>query len=372
MIKIGLLGLGNAGGQVAALAAATAGFDAVALNTSEKDLKTVEDRIPALVLGDEKGAGKDRATSKEFLRARIHDVLSSEEILNLVEDKDVVFLITSTGGGSGSGATPALQNVLTHKFPGIRFIIIHILPMLEESLAEQQNSIEFLTEQMRDDEISYLSYDNGSKNGTETKTEAMNKINHRIVEDLKVLRMDYQALTPYASMDEKDMMRILNTPGRIVVGHVAGFKEKEIDQKDVVSRLIDDLKSAGHTELEGDRSVLRTGIIYNLNEKLYKGVQLEQLNEFIGTAVEGFEHISLDEGENSVSLIASGLSFPDDRTEKIAQRIEELKAAITKAKGSRILGQVETDELKALRLQDNKKVEEASKQDIDNLMDAYF
>lgn len=367
MIKIGVLGIGNAGGQVASLAASE-GFDVLALNSSEKDLKTIDKNVPALVVGDEKGAGKDRATAKHFIREIVKEFIQTPEVVNLTTDKDVVVIVSSTGGGTGSGMAPVLQNILSKSFPNIHFIISPILPMIEESLAEQQNSAEYLTEMLKTNPT-YMVYDNNSKAGTSTKADVMLKINHKIVRDLKVMRGDYQSLTPYASIDEKDMMRMLTTPGRLIIEHVEGFKEMDVDEEPITDRIIEGIKNTGSAVLESDRSILRMGLIYNLNNKLYKTFNQDAIKDFLGTPVEGFEHILLDdEITNSVSLIGSGLSFPDDRIEKIANRIEELKQAISQTKGSKILGSIETDEISRLRKQEEK---ESGELDLDALFAEY-
>jgi len=58
MLKIAVLGIGNAGGQVANVANSR-GFNAFCINSSEKDLDIINENIPVFLLGNSEGAGKD-------------------------------------------------------------------------------------------------------------------------------------------------------------------------------------------------------------------------------------------------------------------------------------------------------------------------
>ena len=60
MLKTAVIGVGNAGGNVAKLVHEKASFPAIALNTSNQDLTAIGDSIPVLLFGDGKGIGKNR------------------------------------------------------------------------------------------------------------------------------------------------------------------------------------------------------------------------------------------------------------------------------------------------------------------------
>lgn len=63
--------------------------------------------------------------------------------------------------------------------------------------------------------------------------------------------------------------------------------------------------------------------------------------------------------------MARGLSFPDDRIEKIAQRIEELRSTVSRTKGSRVLASIETSEINDLRIEDEIRPDLHSKDDVE-------
>ena len=71
MLKIGVIGIGNCGNQVAKKAMEQLNCDVYALNSSMNDLSTLPDTIPQFCLGDEKGAGKNRIEAKQFLKSSV-------------------------------------------------------------------------------------------------------------------------------------------------------------------------------------------------------------------------------------------------------------------------------------------------------------
>lgn len=365
MLKVSVLGIGNAGNQVAALAAQK-GFPAIALNTSEKDLLTVKANVRTIVIGDERGVGKDRSEAKKFVKEYMGSLLETEKFIELISDKDIVIVASSTGGGSGSGAAPVMCNVLQNFVPDTHFIPLGIAPTLEESLAAQQNTVEYLTEQQKVNP-SYLLYDNHAFH-KEASHLILEKINQKIIEDLCVIRGDYQHLTPYNSIDEKDAMRILRTPGRIVIATATGFKEKDIADKSIEQLLIDDIKRGGHAELEFDRNIKRLGMIVNTTQKVYSTIDnnITAIKEFVGEPIEGFEHIALnDEVESRVSLIMAGLSFPEDRVSKIVERIDEIKENLNASKKSTVLETVDIGGLRSLRQENNGQNDETKEKAFD-------
>ena len=79
MLSIGVLGIGNAGNQVATLASSYE-IPCVAVNTSENDLAMVPDKVEKFLIGDSRGTGKDRSEAKQFLKNDIMKVLRDDRL----------------------------------------------------------------------------------------------------------------------------------------------------------------------------------------------------------------------------------------------------------------------------------------------------
>jgi len=375
MLKVGVIGLGNAGNQVAELAFKSRQIPAIAINSSEKDLMNIS-AIDKLLIGDQKGAGKDRTEAKKFMKNHITALMKQEKLIKFIEDLEVIFVVSSIGGGTGSGMSPVFTEILTKAFPSKRIVLVEIYPALSESIAAQQNAIDYLKE-VRDflPNITFMAYDNHRFSNLPTD-KMMQAVNAEIVEDIAVLRGDYQIATPFSSIDEKDALRLIETPGRLCIAKAYDLKEKDLDDKSIEEILVNDLKNVSSTvELQRDRIVKRIGLISNLNKTLHEklNTKLETLKSFVGEPVEGFEHIfinSTDDMQNRVISILSGLSIPDDRVQKMLQRIQEATEAITKVQESSILDNINTDLIDELRKKETPETTEEI--DIEDTFSKYF
>ena len=354
MIRLGLIGIGNCGNQVVSLAKETKDIPGIAINTSDKDLENVKN-LTVFKIGSSKGAGKSRDKAKAYVKQMMKQLLSQEKFKSHIDENDVVAVVASTGGGTGSGISVMLTHLLSTMYVDKRFILVHVLPSLKESLAAQQNTIEYLKE-MNNFNATYMSYDNGCKDGLPSNI-MMKQMNEEIVEDLSVIRGDYLLSTPFTSIDEEDLTKILEVPGRLVVHRVYDIKEKDIDKVGIEDMLIQKLTDVTYsTELHNDNRVMKMGVILNVTEKLSNKIDTNftEFKNQIGNPIEGFEHVAIIEPsmnlKNRAIVISSGLSLPEDRIEKINERIQEILDEIEKQKQvNSILDSIETDKIKGLR-----------------------
>ncbi len=372
MLKVCAIGIGNCGGQIAELAKTTKNIPGVAINSSEKDFISIT-AISKILLGDSKGAGKNRDEAKRFVKSQITNLLSQEKFTDFIGDNDVVFVVSSIGGGTGSGMAPMCTDILSRKYPEKRFILVEVYPPIRESIAAQQNSIDYLKE-VRDNipNAVYMAYDNNKYSNLPT-SEMMKKVNEEIVEHMAIIRGDYLYPTPYNSIDEKDMMALLKTSGRLAIFDLQNIKEKDIDTESIESKVINVIKNiSSNVELDRDKIVKQIGLITNLNQKLDKtlSVDIREIKDLIGEPVEGFEHIyiSKDTDDNKVILILTGLSVPDDRLIKITQRIEEGLEEMSRTKSSSVLDSTDTKSIKDLR---GNEMEGSNDLNFDDIFDRY-
>lgn len=345
MFNIGIIGVGNAGGQNAALAAERLGVDALCLNSSQKDLDTLGNNVTKILIGDSKGAGKNRDEAKLFVKNSLRGMIGDERVKKFFvggetgEAKDFVFVISSTGGGTGSGAAPLLTEILKSIYTDVNFIIIGILPSVNEAMSAQVNTLEYFKELYETSSgVPYMVYDN-EKMCDKAVNVMMEGINAAIVDDIDILRGSHQISTKYSAIDEKDMTSILTTAGRIVIAGAKNIKEKMLDKTTIDELIIEDFKSNAHAETNRDKVVHRLGIISVLDNRCSEKFdgQVQAVQEFVGTPVETFQHFAIKDGDasslpNDVIVIASGLSKLDDRIDRIKERIEEINAAMDAAK----------------------------------------
>lgn len=336
MLKIGIIGIGNTGNQIAKLGHEELACPALAINSSEKDLETIGDTIPKILISDKeglsKGAGKDRALAKKYLKESIMKMMSNESLQAVMDGLDIVFVVSSTGGGTGSGTAPLLANIISETYADTKCILVGVLPVNNEALSAHVNSLEYLNELYNVlDQQTYMLYDN-DRLADMPNYQILDTINKEIVSDFKVLRCDYNYVTKYDSIDDRDMMRLISFPGRLVVARVENFKEKDIDSKDIEDLIIEKIKTSAHADVQRDKKILASGVIVDLNETLITKFDnnVPKVRQFIGDPIHAFNHISVNSDRklpNNVFYIMSGLSPVNSRMAIISDRIEEIEEA---------------------------------------------
>ena len=335
MLKVGVIGCGNGGNQVTVWSKKLMeDVPVLAINSSENDLNTLPDEIPKKIIGDGKGSGKNRSESKEFLSKTIMELLSDTEFKNFVKELDIVFIISTTGGGTGSGIALVLTGIIQKAFPKVHVIPVGIMPSLKrDGESTQTNSLEYLSElyNVLGPNTTYMLYDN-DKFAKEDSVTMMERVNMSIANDINVLRCNYNLATKYASIDEKDMLNIIRTPGRLFVASLVDVKEKDLDDTTIEEKVITEIKSNAHVELQRDMIVSRSGIIVNLSSQLLSNfnTHMETVQGFVGSPVEEFEHIYVNEDRklpNNVFYILAGLTKVNDRIRKTNDRIMEIEEA---------------------------------------------
>ena len=344
MLKIAVLGIGNAGGQIANIAG-TSGFNVFCINSSEKDLDVINEDIPVFLLGNSEGAGKDRRVAKSFVKQYYKDLLKTEDFNQFMGDTDVVFIVSSTGGGTGSGMSVIIADISSKVYQNKIFINVGILPTLNDSIGAQRNTLEYMKE-INGLGKGYMLYDN-NKYKHLTPSSYMTKVNHEFVDALKYLRGDYSFKTKYGMIDDADMFKLLTVPGMINVSEYVGFMEKDMDDSVRLDSYIPKImKTNGTCQLDKDRIIKRMGVIVNLTEDLsrYYSSSMEDFKANVGEPLEVFEHYYLKDDEsipNRLCVILSGLSLPDDRIQVIIQRIQEVEEALNKKKESTLLDSID-------------------------------
>ena len=334
MLNVGFIGSGNAGNQLAVLCHERLNIPVLAINSSEKDLETVPDTIPKRKITDKDGishgAGKDRALAKKFLKDSVMSILKDEEITNMIAELDVVFIASSTGGGTGSGTAPLIANIIASTFKDVKVIMIGILPVNGEALSAHVNTLEYLNELYKIlDNQTYMLYDNDKLDGMPSY-KIMETVNDEIIKDIDVIRCTFNYTTKFDSIDDRDMMRLISFPGRIVISRLEGFNEKSCDNVTIEDLLIENIKKNSHVEVQRDKRIMASGIITNLSQALTETFDnnLPKVRDFMGTPLHSFSHIYVNEDRkqpNNVFYIMSGLSPINDKINHISDRIEEIE-----------------------------------------------
>lgn len=327
MLKTAIIGVGNAGGNVAKLVHEEASFPAIALNTSNQDLSAIGDSIPVLLFGDGKGIGKNRDGSKEELKKSVQALVSDEKMLNVLNGAELIFVVSSCGGGTGSGTALILATIVGISYPNATVIPIGIAPQLSEGFGSQLNFVDYYSDlKKKADALSYMIYDNNQYANLPHK-QMIDTVNHQICRHIQVLSGVFNNQTDLDSIDDRDMITIVSAPGRLIVADATDIKERDVDSSDAIEKmLIEDLKNSAIAEPQRDGRVTSSGIIADISEKLPFNPMIPTVQEYIGVPVDSFQHISINTDKaigNNVYLILSGLSLIRDRKDRATEIIKE-------------------------------------------------
>lgn len=331
MLNVGVIGCGNAGNQtVAEIASRYQDIPVLAINSSENDLATLQKDILKKTVGDGKGAGKNRAESKKFLAQRVSDLVHDDDVVDFMKGLDAVFIVSSTGGGTGSGMSLLLTKILTKGFPTVAPIPVGILPSLNEAQSTQSNALEYMSELYNLlDHPTYMMYDNEKGAGMPTG-KMMQSVNAQIAEDINILRGFYNTATKYSSIDEKEAKILITTPGRIVVASLFNPNDRIVESRGVEDMLCDFIKSGGyHAPIQRDKIVNRTGLIVSICQDMVSEFDssIPKVQALIGSPVDGFLHwVETDNRKmpSHVILIMSGLTKINDRIALINEHIKSI------------------------------------------------
>ncbi|WP_317367408.1 hypothetical protein [uncultured Tyzzerella sp.] len=306
--KIGFIAVGQAGGNIGFLLNQK-GFDVAFINTSEGDLATIN------IDGDKKyhiknglGCAKDRATAKEVAK---NDFNSINQFINKsLGEKELYYLVFSSGGGTGSGISPTFAKIFSQAL-NKNIGIITILPSEKDTLQAHINSYECLKEITEIEDIcSVFILDNKSKND-------ILHINEKFV-NLFIKIFDYKKYeTQKGNIDEAEILKLLKTEGMI---NIATCENDENTDK-----LIKNIQENIFAPLENDGNIKYLG--------LSKGIKFDDIifKKKIGKYLDKFENTN----KEYTLAILSGLTLPLKRIKDMKDKISEEKDTIIKLNTSK-------------------------------------
>lgn len=335
MLKIGIIGLGNAGNQIAKLAD-LAGIRSAAINTSQQDLDNLEGgNCPVIKIGDDGGCGKNRNLAIEIIKENYTWLF--KELDGMFDDMDIVYLCGASGGGTASGAMPVLTHLLKTKYSSMNYGNIVILPSMYESVITHTNTINCIRD-LRNYNVPFMMYDN-SRCLEKNPVDLYNAVNEQIISDIKILRGDATKITtPYGMIDDQDLYKLINTPGLTKISTISELKENDLDNISIDEMIVKSLKETLSVDIDRDKIVQRMGVILHLPKVLLGKIDrsYHTLKDYVGTPIEVFEHISESNDDiGFISVILTGLTYPENKVIQISKHINDNQSAITMKKNEK-------------------------------------
>lgn len=335
LLNLAVIGTGNCGCMMANAAAKLAELDVIGINGSKRDLdllKYIPDNCKFQV-GDGKGTGKDRNKAKEFFLADSGLTLDPKTI-SLIENNDIIFVCSSTGGGYGSGSSTELLECLIGMYPNKIFVGVGVLPFSDEGYAAFNGTKDWFKE-ILELNIPYMLYVNKLTNPKMTREDAAEHVNEQFAKHLMVVQGDLLGRTLTGGIDERDMLTAFSVPGRVVV-----LLEEHLEVSDVDTNLIKTLRNSipmsGHADLVNDKQIATSALMYQLGSEFneFKATIKTDLQEEFGEHIKDLTNFTDEEGGSSIALIMTGLTEPTMVIDRILSKLQKMGDTIITRKSA--------------------------------------
>lgn len=329
---ISIIGLGACGNHIVELASKE-GFVTTAVNSTEEDTQLLTEVDNVILIGQE-GCGKIKKNGTKLVKQGIGKY--TEGIINATESSDTIVVTAGLGGGTGAG-TIAITADLLRSQTKKKVLVFGIVPSNSEDIRALRNAIDTCKE-LDTLNIPYALIDNGRYNGSIMN--AFDEINESIVEDIKVIRGDYNNPTIYGNIDVKDSNQLFSVPGLFSINKISGFNSTTFDTDTFDSLIIKSIKNSYNVQIQKDKVIKRIGLILTVTEDMLNKFDrnIPAVKKEIGIPMETFLHVNVVENERECSIITilSGLSMPDSRLQEMFEIIESSKESVIKKSESQV------------------------------------
>jgi cell division GTPase FtsZ len=360
--NIGCLGIGQCGGNIVDIAFKY-GYNCAVINTSPEDLASLEYVRQKLHIPNNGGCGKNRNEGIEVVKKYYNNMIKSFK--EWFKEQNLIFIFFSTGGGTGSGITPILTNLLKKMCPEKRIILVGILPNNIECLKEiyNLNLPTFLI-----DNEKFM-----AKNKHKSRKELFDLINTYTISNFNLLfNSDREMNSKYGTIDNKDLIKLFDSQGMMIITK-RKFKEAEYKEKGIESIILDSIDMNIYSNITKNGTIARIGFIYEVPTKLMSNSTYELIKKELGTPIEifeGFREIN-DNDDCRIITILSGLTFPKERIQEYNNIISNEQEKIKFSNEEDIFGDINKSRSWLSGTRSNISIEkEISEDDID--IDALF
>lgn len=290
--QFGIIGLGQAGGNIANLFESK-GYDTVYVNTSQEDLNTIKG-VHKLHIAGADGAAKDRKKVLQLAMESFGDIV--QKIENIISQKYVI-VIFSSSGGTGSGLSTPMLKYLTQI--GKTCIPVVILPDNNtESVKACENAYNACAELMSIQGLGATFLLDNLRNDKFI-------INKKFVCELDSF-INLKNSSMYGNIDMAERKQMLSCPGVAVIGKLSKTRS-------TAPEVIESLHNGIYAEIES-----KTAYYLGISTS-NKSLDTNSIVSALGGVYDTFLGIS----EATTIIIATGLQWPQKRILQFKNKFEE-------------------------------------------------
>jgi tubulin-like protein CetZ len=319
--SIGILGVGQAGGNIAEVASAM-GFQTALINTNQRD-GAVNTRVERkYFVPGYNGAGQDRALGLRAVQGHYRELIDFVD--SSFKNLKLLLVAFSTDGGTGSGMSPLLIDLLIDQLPGVNVGAIAVIPERNVLAGNRINTAECMEELSKIEGISSVFLvDNDQMRKMKpqsSKHEIYLSANLQAMEAINHLLKITKKSSIYGNFDETDLMNILGSRGVTLISSAAITDAKTTS--DVSSKVQLSWANSIFCPVES-QGVIRAGLIYEGPENISKLINVPSIFERVGEPLQLFEGTYISENDPTITTILAGLSFPTRRMLAVEETIEK-------------------------------------------------
>lgn len=294
------------------------------VNTTLKDIP-MEYREHAVELeGLYKGCAKERSVANNIMMEN----LKSNKFDYPYDDKDAMtIIVTSAEGGTGSGASIMLAKYISSVYK--THIHFCIFTGFEDDVRGLKNTVDLFKELDPSYTVEAISNKKFLDEAYGNRLKAEELANKKFCENIRIL-LGGTITESKQNIDESDLLKLVNTPGFMVIESANLNKIKNVD--DYNKRLIsatDDSKS-----LTTEPTCKRFGTILDISDKesYFVDYSNKVLKDRYGVPYESFSHIQNVHEDNTIQFIISGLKMPVEDIEEVYNDFINTRASVDVSK----------------------------------------
>jgi len=321
--SVGILGVGQAGGNIAEIAS-TMGFQTALINTNQRD-GAVNTRVEKkYFVPGFNGAGQDRSIGLSAVHEHYREMI--DFVKKSFKNIRLLLVAFSTDGGTGSGMSPLLIDILLDQLPGVSIGAIAVVPERNVLAGNRINAAECIEQISKIEGISsvfLIDNDQMRKiNPQSSKHQIYLSSNRQVMEAISNVLQVTQKSSFFGNFDETDLMNILSTRGVTIISTTTVTDAKTT--ADVSSKVQRSWANSIFCPVES-AGVIRAGLIYEGPENISKLINVPSIFERVGEPLELFEGTYITETDPTITTILAGLSFPARRLQSLEDSLEKNK-----------------------------------------------
>lgn len=328
-LKIGIIGIGQAGGNIAN-EFSRLGYSTVAINTSATDLDmldAIHKNNKLLINVGLQGAGKNPEVGRQALEEKIEDVFNF--IQQVFDDTHKIFVCGGLGGGTGSGMTPLMCQILSEQGYDVGAIVtlpsnieaprVHVVALsaFEELSAVDNLSAIFVVDNQKSSEKL-------PQVGIKAKYKVINANIARLIDTINT----YATKPSDIAFDAKDLETALSSRGCAIINQITIENIDDLKNEITLSAILKNalLNSVfANTDFAKTKAAvflfeLPEGAAYYLNDK-----SMQKMISELGTPFDVFFGVYENDDKKkmgTLTVMVSGLPFPEERLSQIQDFLE--------------------------------------------------